>query len=63
MRLVEAVDNIQTTVRIEGCNGGDNDSNYSAGILTTTWKRFFIKGHNDNKYTVRLVMGANTSTS
>lgn len=61
MRLVKAVDNIQTTVRIEGCNGGNKDSNYGAGILTTTWKRFFIKGHNDNKYTVRLVMGANTS--
>lgn len=61
MRLVESVDNIQTTVRVEGCNGRDKDSNYSAGILTTTWKRFFIKGHNDNSPTIRLVMGANTT--
>ena len=61
MRLTKAVNAIQTTVKIEGCNGGNKDSNYSAGILTTTWKRFFIKGHNDNNTTVRLVMGANTT--
>lgn len=60
MRLVESVDNVQAIVRIEGCNGGSEDSNYSAGLLTTTWKRFFIKGHNDNGSPVRLVMGAVT---
>lgn len=58
MRLVESVGNIQTTVRVE--LGDNTKSNYEAGILTTTWKRFFIKNHNTDSKTVRLVMGVNT---